>query len=166
MDIDTFREYRAIGRMLKPQNRDLAHITEWPYGTVKELQMRMQDIPVDELPGIFTFVDSRIQEKDVWSWKWHDVYRFYRHLQEELKDIEELEKLLYYEPTSKEENAGIHKFNEFGPLITIDRLADGDVLKYDAIEQKPYHLIFAKLKLEYTRRIYNENLERQNRKGR
>lgn len=60
-------------------------------------------------------------------------------------------------PTSDQISAGINMFNEFGVVNTIDALAGGDVLKYDAVLKKDYNTIFLKLKKSKVQQIFEEN---------
>ena len=48
-------------------------------------------------------------------------------------------------PDAKLVQAGIKKLDVFGDLNSIDALAQGDILKWDAIQELPYEVVFTKL---------------------
>jgi len=65
---------------------------------------------------------------------------------------------LGYAPDANEVRAGIDKFSEYGGFVQFDSLAQGDLLRYDAIKKLPYSICFTKLKLEVDRSTYQKNL--------
>ena len=170
-DADKFDYYSRFGKLMRPDPGNLEEIVKWTYGKVKQLQMKFtQDFDYNEIPGIIAFCHEegkyddlddeekktstqRIREK-----KWHEVFGLYNHIKNEVDVIVEREKILSYEPEADQVEAGIEMFQQFGVLTTIDVLADGNVLMWDAIEEKPYYLIFAKLQLESVKRVYNKNM--------
>lgn len=71
---------------------------------------------------------------------------------DELKSINELEsKYLRSEPDIKMIQAGINNLDQFGIKNTLDNLAKGDILKYDAIRKLKYHDVFDKQYMEVVR---------------
>lgn len=68
---------------------------------------------------------------------------------DELKSVNELEsKYLRSEPDIKMIQAGINNLDQFGIKNTLDNLAKGDILKYDAIRKLRYHDVFDKQYME------------------
>ena len=158
-EADKFEYYKRIGLLLAPDAGGLNEITVWTYGKVKEMQMKFtQDILFREIPGVLAFCHES-EPADFFDMKWHRVFGLYNHIVQENQVIVEREKVLSFDPDGDMIAAGIEEFQKFGTLVTIDMLADGNVLMYDPIEAKPYDLIFSKLLLESTKARYNKNLE-------
>lgn len=64
-------------------------------------------------------------------------------IRDELESLKELEsKYLVSNPTAKMFQSGINRLDQFGLLNTIDNLAGGDILKYDAVKKLKYNQIF------------------------
>lgn len=74
--------------------------------------------------------------------------------------IETETKTLSRKPKSKHIRAGIKMFDELGVFNTIDMLADGDVLKYAAVQKVEYNTIYLKLLLNHRTAIFRENLNK------
>ena len=80
---------------------------------------------------------------------------------DEMKSINELEsQYLRSEPDIKMLQSGINKLDQFGLLNTLDNLAKGDVLKYDAIRQMSYNVIFDKQYMEVTKSEIEKKLSK------
>jgi len=78
-----------------------------------------------------------------------------------MKSINELEsQYLRSEPDIKMLQSGINKLDQFGLLNTLDNLAKGDVLKYDAIRQMSYNVIFDKQYMEVTKSEIEKKLSK------
>ena len=54
--------------------------------------------------------------------------------------------------------AGVDRFKKFGSFATMDRLAEGDVLKYSDILNVSYSTVFAKLLLDKNKAEYEKKL--------
>ncbi len=77
-----------------------------------------------------------------------EVYPFGLFLEKQLIDIKKAERVnLKSEYTPEQIQAGIHHFNKLGVFNTIDMIAQGDPLKYDAVLNLPFSSIFNKLVL-------------------
>ena len=103
------------------------------------------------------------------NWFLNDVQRielknaisFILWLIDEMKSINELEsQYLRSEPDIKMLQAGINKLDQFGLLNTLDNLAKGDILKYDAIRNTPYNVIFDKQYMEVTKSEIEKKLSK------
>lgn len=159
-DITKFDYYVRVGLLMKGSAGTLSKIDQWPYGKVKELQiMFTSNVTYNMVPQILSFCHDKDQE-DYLKMKWHEVFRRYNHIVNEVNYIVEREKILIYEPDADQVEAGIGRIGTFGVMATVDTLASGNVLLYDDIEKKPYYLIFAKLHLESEKARYIENLRR------
>lgn len=90
-----------------------------------------------------------------------DAIAFILWLIDEMKSITELEsQYLRSEPDIKMLQSGINKLDQFGLLNTLDNLAKGDVLKYDAIRQMSYNVIFDKQYMEVTKSEIEKKLSK------
>jgi hypothetical protein len=152
--------YKAFGLRLKGSSCCRpSDILDWPWGEIKQLQdiINQDSLSYDDMIDILSIASQNSRDK-ILSLFWNDAFALYNFVTDGIKKINELEQQLRYEPTARESNAGIDQYNDFGWFCTLDRLAGGDPLKYDEIGKLPFHLIFAKLKLnnldaEFNRRI-------------
>jgi hypothetical protein len=92
------------------------------------------------------------------------VFASIKYLFEKIKELSEREsELLKSEVTPEQKRAGISMFDQLGEFNTIDLIAGGDVLKYDAVLRIDYNTILNKLfKLNLSskfERNYNEILK-------
>ena len=62
--------------------------------------------------------------------------------------------------TDAERAAGIERISSFGILNSIDTLAGGDVFKYDAATELPYHLAIAFLYRHHEIALYRKRLRK------
>lgn len=92
-------------------------------------------------PDQLTSTVEKLNEMSVF-----DVYSFGLDLREQLLSILDIEsKRLQSEITPEQHKAGIAEFDVLGVFNTIDMIAGGDVLKYDAVLELDYGTIFNKL---------------------
>lgn len=161
LDPPVMQQYENTGLLLKPDNWGVSDVLKWDFLTVKETQIALDVNPsyetiiriIQDLTGYRT---EKILDK-----LWIDVFKFFKFVQKSIERVNELEKKLEYEPDAAEENAGIEMFNQFGYFVTIDRLAGGDPLKYDAIGKMEYSVIFSKLLLNKTDTQFMKNFQKQ-----
>ena len=73
-------------------------------------------------------------------------------------EIENKELQSEYETTQIQ--AGVKELSQFGNFSTIDSLADGNVLNYDAVTNLPYIVIFTKLRYEKIKNNYYKKLQK------
>ena len=57
-------------------------------------------------------------------------------------------------------NAGVRDFDELGEINTIDNLAGGDVLKWDAVKELPYYQVFDKLRKQTIENRFNKRYQK------
>lgn len=165
---DEFAQYESIGKLLKSDDWGVSNVMKWDFLTVKEIQNKfINGFTYDELIEIVQDLTGYSRKKII-NKLWIDVFRFFKFVVDSIEFINEQEKKLYIEPDADEANAGIEMFNQFGYFITIDRLAEGNPLNYDAIGKMEYSIIFSKLLLNKVdmqfmknyQRIINKNLNR------
>ena len=71
------------------------------------------------------------------------------YIKEQIERINKLENdNLSHTPSHKETSAGIDGFAKFRSFIQFDKLAGGDILKYDEVRKVPYGTCFTKLLLD------------------
>jgi hypothetical protein len=61
-------------------------------------------------------------------------------------------------PTPEQMAAGIDRFKDYGELLAVDSLADGDVTKWAAIEQLPVYVVIQKKSMSANFELYNRRL--------
>jgi hypothetical protein len=152
--------YKAFGLRIKPDPCCRpTDIIDWSWGEIKQIQdiINQDSLKYDDMIEILSIGSQNTRDK-ILALTWDKCFALYNFIVAGVKRINTLEEQLRYEPTVKESNAGIDQYSEFGWFCTLDRLAGGDPLKYDEIGKLPFHLIFAKLKLnnldvEFNRRI-------------
>lgn len=150
----------TVGFVLKADSWNTPDMQLYEWGVVKEIQ---QSLTLDGLDAICEAVRIGKGFKDiteVYSKSWRQVFGYFNYLQHGLERIAKMEELLNYEPTSEEMRAGIEEFNKFGVFVTIDRLAGGDPLKYEAITKMPYNIIYSKLLLSKTDSEFQKRYEK------
>jgi len=135
---------------MKPHNWGVSDVMEWDFLTVKETQQDLANtIDYQKIIEIITRLTGYPQEK-ILNKLWFDVFHFIKFVQESIERINEVELKLAVEPDADEQAAGIEMYNQFGFFVTVDRLAGGDPLKYEAVGALPYSVVFSKLLLNLT----------------
>ena len=162
LPVDERELYKAYGLRAGAKNLTGIDPTEWEWGRVKQIQdlMNQEYLWLDDIVEVVMIALDKKRE-EVELMKWFEIARFYTFILSAVKDINEKEQQLSYEPDTKELNAGIGEFQKFGWFSTLDRLANGDVLKYDEVGKQPWNIMFTKLLLNKTEADYNKNLMRQ-----
>lgn len=154
------REYERTGLLLKPDPWQVSDFMNWPYITVKDIQMTFShDLDYEEIISIITELTGQRRDK-ILSKIWIDIFRFLKFVTKSIEQVNELEKKLAYEPDADEERAGIEMFNEFGYFVTIHRLAGGDILKQEEVGRLPYSQVFATLRLNQTDNTFMKNYQK------
>ena len=155
--------YKAFGLRLKGQNPTDKPMLEWEWAKVKQIQdiVNQPSLSYDDLAEIITIATGKTRE-DVMLMSWTDLFPIYNFITKEIQFINEKEQALAYEPDAREMSAGVEQYSQFGWFATLNRLAGGDPLKYDAIGQQPYSVIFSTLLLQKTDREFEKALIRQN----
>lgn len=156
LEVDELNYYITTGLFIPPNSWGIPDIIEWNYGKVMELVMMFgTEINLPDVVSICCFATGKKQTL-IENKRWHEVFAFYNHIAKEVVRVEEILKTLHVLPTQEEEAAGIDNFAQFGVFATIDRLAGGNVLKYEAIENMPFMVIYTKLKLNKVEAEYQE----------
>ena len=139
------------------EQRDVCNIgplTKQTFGFVKDLQQASQSSNIFDV--VFLFFKEKVVSLNVFEY-----YAFYCYILEQLKFISKLEhKELNMEQDPDAKAAGADDFERFGPVMQIDKLAGGDVTKYDAIRNMSYEYCLTKLALITAEYNFNTRLMR------
>ena len=87
-------------------------------------------------------------------------------LEKVIKFIKDFDELMAYNQDEKEvlasydEETKAHLFSDLGFFVTLDTLADGDILKYDDILKQPATKVYNKLLLDLRKRKFSDNYKR------
>jgi hypothetical protein len=156
--------YKAYGLKAKAKSLTEAEVMQWQWGRIKQIQdlINQPSLSWDDLTEIIMIALDKTR-LDILEMRWHQVLRFYSFIVLAIKQVNEKEQQLSYEPDNKELQAGIENYQSFGWFSTLYRLSGGDPLKYDEIGRQPYSVIFATLLLQKTDMEYNKALMRVNR---
>lgn len=141
--------YKAFGLKLRADPQGMpSDMIEWEWAAVKQIQdiINQPMLHYEDMIEIITIATGQPKDK-ILLWKWPNSFALYNFTVEGIRQINEFEEQLSYEPSSKELSAGIDEYNSLGWFTTLNRLAGGDPLKYEAVGKLPYHVIFATLKL-------------------
>jgi len=88
-----------------------------------------------------------------------DFFAFYRYVCSEIERVNVIEnQLLSHDPSPEEVEAGLEGFGRFSPIIQIDNLAGGDVLKYNDVRALVYEDALTKLALDKEKSDYQRRL--------
>jgi len=155
--------YKAFGLKAGAKNLTKIDPQEWEWGRVKQIQdlVNKEYLWLSDIVEV-VMVALNMNREEVEQMKWFDIARFYTFILKAITEINTKEQSLSYEPDAKEMNAGIEEFNKFSWFTSLDRLAGGDVLKYDEVGKQPWSIIFTKLLLNKTDAEYHKRLIRQN----
>ena len=155
--------YKAFGLKVRPDDWGKGDILEWEWAVIKQLQdiLNQPSLSYNDMTEVI-LIASGLPVKEICVKPWYEVFRLYNFIITGVKQINEIEKQLEYEPDAREVNAGIEEYNQYSWFVTLDRLAGGDMLKYDAIGKLKYCDVFAKLKLNKTDAQYSKRLMKQN----
>ena len=90
-----------------------------------------------------------------------DFFAGYRYICSEVERVNIIEnELLSYEPTPEEIEAGLDVFGKFSPILQIDSLAGGDILRYNDVRNIPYEDGLTKLALDKERNDYQRRFNK------
>lgn len=162
LEVDERELYKAYGLKAGAKNLTETDPQEWQWGRIKQIQdlVNREYLWLTDIAEVVMIALDR-KRMEVEQMKWFDIARFYTFILKAISEINEKEQQLSYEPDAKEMNAGIERFQQFSWFATLDRLAGGDVLKYDEVGKQPWNIIFAKLLLQKAEAEYNKALIRQ-----
>jgi len=133
IDVDTFSE-----------DLDCIDLKREAWGKkVEAHQLLMQD---QSLRNIGTLIEIYYPDFDALNKSLGEVIPLYKAILKQIKEILEVEKHNLDNPPSAEQiRAGIEEFSKLGYFNTIDDLAGGDPIKYDAVLELEYIVIYNKL---------------------
>ena len=151
--------YLRYGKLKPLDYFKLGDITEQSYGFVKDMQeylnysgltwinyfktMEEYGHKINPKDSLFTLQQSRL---------W---------LKEQIEFVNKLESDgLGHTPEPDEEVAGIDMFGKYRSFMQLDKLAGGNVTKYDEVRKQPYGTCFTKLKLESDKIEYETRLNK------
>lgn len=63
-------------------------------------------------------------------------------------------------PTPEQTQAGIAVFQQFGEILTIDNLADGDVTRWADVEALPVYVVVQKKAIAAHQELFNRKLQK------
>jgi hypothetical protein len=154
--------YKAFGLKAGAKNLTKIDPQEWEWGRVKQIQdlVNKEYLWLSDIVEV-VMVALNLKREEVEQMKWFDIARFYTFILKAISDINEKEQQLAYEPDAREINAGIEDFARFSWFATLDRLAGGDILKYDEVGKQPWSIVFTKLLLNKTDAEFNKKLIKQ-----
>ena len=130
----------------------------WTFGDVKETQYQLKK-QIDYRTMIE--IVSRQINQDILQLDAHVFFGTFNGIQKSILEITEIENnALGHTPTGDEMIASeeVGGFESFGYLPELDRLAGGDVLKYDEIKKMKWADCFAKLAYDSRQNRYQNKL--------
>ena len=140
-------EYESTGLLRKPDDWGVDDFMKWPFVTVRKVQLILsEELDYENIIEIILLITGCPIEK-ILTIKWFHVFSFLKFVNNSIKEVNKLEEKLAYEPDANEERAGIEMYNQFGYFSTVDRLAGGDLLKYEEVGMTEYGIVFTKLLL-------------------
>lgn len=144
--------YNIIKKLAKPRAElcgvKLEDLTDLPYITLKNTIPDLFDSQKFEEAFylILKNYKKNITFKRVKRAKNNEKFLFMLWVKEQYKKINDLEgQYLVSQPDIKLIQAGIRELDVLGDVNTIDSLAGGDILKWEAVRQMPYSEVFNKL---------------------
>ena len=154
--------YKAFGLKAGAKNLTKIDPQEWEWGRIKQIQdlVNKEYLWLTDIVEV-VMVALDLKREEVEQMKWFDIARFYTFILKAITEINTKEQSLSYEPDAKEMNAGIEEFARFSWFATLDRLAGGDILKYDEVGKQPWSIVFTKLLLNKTDAEFNKKLIKQ-----
>ena len=156
-------DYLMILEMLNPLKEIPNPNYRWYKRNAKKLQVKsVKELSFGEVitirnncnqPSIYSIIDSikiltDLKDKEVINFTITQFYGIISYMKSELMDITNMENNelddnsfnLYAEAVNARQRMG-----RFGDLNIIDSLAEGDILRWDAIQKLPYLTVFTKL---------------------
>jgi hypothetical protein len=129
---------------------DIGEFNKLTFGQVKDAQTAFANgVYWLKLLNFVSEIKS-ISVKKIAKYKFFELCKFRRYVEEQLDKIQRIESKMYYEVTGIDKAAGIDKLTQFGVVIQIDKLAGGDVMKWELVKQLPYAIGFMKLYMDKT----------------
>ena len=147
-------------RRIAPKTEDLWQLAWGEVITVRDSFSKGK--PEQAIELLYAIDDKILMGLEVFNF--FAVQRWIMAQLEQMARIESEE--LSGEPCEAEKAAGVEQLQRFEHALSLDALANGDLLKYDALLRLPYVSIFRQLCLNHTRRIIEKKyLEHVSRKA-
>ncbi|MDG3581760.1 hypothetical protein [Galbibacter pacificus] len=146
--------YLFVLEALKPlktlNKKPLKELINLSFGEVINAKLILTQPTKEGLVELIKMV-SNLKKKQIYDLSIYDFYGVLNNLKEQVITINEMEENnLVSKHTSIEWEMvdGSKRLSKYGVLNTIDKLAKGDILKYEQIEKLPYQLVLSKLMMD------------------
>lgn len=149
---DQYDYYLRYGK-LKPEDvLNIGSFFELPFGFVKDMQYYASE-GLDWKTFLETISEQLNRDiKELSNLSIFELQKARLYCIEEVKKVNKIEvDFLGHDTTPEEEQADISRFSSYGAFIQFDKLAEGNLLKFEEIKKLKYDLCFTKLKLEADR---------------
>jgi hypothetical protein len=151
-DQETYDYYLNYGKIEPQDTLEIGPFLDHTFEFVKDMQYYCS-VGLDW--ETFLKSMSEVLEKDIKELSNLSLFELQKnrlYCIEEVKKINKIEsENLGHDITIEEEQADIARFGSYGAFIQFDKLADGNILKFEKIKKLKYDLCFTKLKLEADR---------------
>jgi len=138
---------------------NVGDVMELPFGFIKDFQFELEHGLT--FAKLVDFVLQYTGKKTVGPQPLDKFCRFANYLKKSIEDIIEIEnQTLSYEPSDKEQNAGMDRFKDLGVYLQIRSLTGGDVTKVESVRALPYSLCFTELFAAKQLYEYNKELNK------
>jgi len=162
--------YLEFGKFAAEDVFKVGPFVDLPFGFVKDIQYHIV-YSKDGLTWYLFFEEisklKQVKLIDLADYSIFSIHKAVLYFRDQVGVINDMESnYLGHAATAEERQAGIDRFSSYGPFLQYDRLAGGDLLKFEEIKKLPYSVCFTKLKLdadnaEY-QQAYNEILKNKN----
>lgn len=151
-DLETVEEYSRVLKHLQP-TQTKKRLDEMPLRFVDYVKKTLPSGTFEDIIDILAHLEG-VEMEDILKW---DVVEFYSTLKGVTAELERLLKMEEERLTPKHQNAkwemvnGSGRMAPFGVYNTLDRLSDGDILKWDSILDMPYRVVMMKVFMDTVR---------------
>ena len=146
-DSELIQEYMEYLKHLEPV--DTKHrIIDLKLNEVEFIKQNLSND--DAIPEIIEYVQE-VKQEEVGEMKIVEFFGYFHSIREQIETITRMEQehlISNHVDIRWEAVEGSKKLSVLGILPTVDNLAQGDILKYDAILDLPYLTVFNKLRLD------------------
>lgn len=152
--------YLEFGKFIAEDVFKLGPFMDRSFGFVKDIQYYfVYDKKGFTWPVFFEEVEKATGEsyKSLVNRSIFELQKAILYFKEQIEIINDMEsEYLGHAPTGDQIAAGINDFGAYGAFLQFDKLAGGDLLKYEEVKKLDYSFCFTKLKLEADRDGYTE----------
>jgi hypothetical protein len=134
----------------EPYRVEIKSLFNISFSQVQEIKDNINDATIDSIISSIEIVTG-IKKKNILNFKITLLYSIINGIKEQLEQIISME---INELSDEEDDIDIISTNanermaKFGVINTIDSLANGDLTKWNEIENTPYIVVFTKLKMD------------------